>query len=209
MSLAHWNIAVSFTGLQAAALACGIDPANAELLPGKSLPLLERMESCYNSKKAWLWDDMGPHHEEGIIAKLDMLESVSLRGWESEVEPGTWGSYCAWVKAEIESRFEQQRFTRQELARWLAEIKFDSEYEFSSDPSDAVEAIAINVGIGTIKKWTPERRQELAKYRAEHGTKEAATKFNISESRLRQLLPGKKRAVESFSGFPQTKYRAQ
>jgi len=206
MNLSHWDIAADFTGVKAAALACGIDPANAELLPGKSLPLLERMESCYNSKKAWLCDDMGPHHEEGIIAKLDMLESVSLRGWASEVEPGTWGSYCDWVKAEIESRFEQQRFTRQELARWLAEIKFNSEYEFGINPSDAVQAIASNVRGGTIKKWTPERLQELAKYRAEHSTKEAATKFNISESRIRELLPGRKPAAQPFPGFPSTKY---
>ena len=206
MSLAHWNVAVSFTGLQAAALACGIDPANAELLPGKSLPLFERMESCYNSKKAWLWDDMGPHHEEGIIAKPDMLESVSLRGWASEVEPGTWGSYCNWVKAEIESRFEQQRFTRQELARWLAEIEFESKYEFGIDPSDAVQAISENVSAGTIKQWTLERLQELAEYRAEHGTQKTAAKFKISAARIRQLLPRKKPAAEPFGGFPSTKY---
>lgn len=204
VDLSHWDLAVDFTGVQAAALACGIDPANAEFLPGKSLPLFQCMQGWYNSKRDWLWGDMGPHDEDSIYAKPEMLESVRLRWWASEVEPGTWGSYCYWVKAEIESRFEQQRFTRQELVRWLAEIKFDSQYKFDIDNSGAVRSIAGDGGTGTIKRWTPERLQKLAEYRAKHGTKKAAFKFQISEARIRQLLPKKKPVMESFPGFPQS-----
>ncbi len=44
---------------------------------------------------------------------------------------------------------------------------------------------------GTQKKWTDERLAELEKYRHRHGTAKAAKKFNISDSRVRQLLPRK------------------
>ena len=208
MNLSHWDIAVDFTGSQAAALALGIDPDDTSSNRGKSLPLYQRMESCYNSKKDWLSGDMGPL-EDGLIAKSDMLESLELSWWALEREPGTWGDYCDWVKANTESRFEQQRFTRHELARWLVEIKFDSQYEFGIDSSDAVQTIAGNGGAGTEKKWTPEPLQKLAEYRAKHGTKKAADEFKISESRIRQLLPRKKPADERFGGFPTAKYKAQ
>ena len=208
MNLSHWDIAVDFTGSQAAALALGIDPDDTSSNRGKSLPLYQRMESCYNSKKDWLSGDMGPM-EDGLIAKSDMLESLKLRWWALEREPGTWGDYCDWVKANTESRFEQQCFTRHELARWLVEIKFDSQYEFGIDSSDAVQTIAGNGGAGTEKKWTPEPLQKLAEYRAKHGTKKAADEFKISESRIRQLLPRKKPADERFGGFPTAKYKAQ
>ena len=208
MNLSHWDIAVDFTGSQAAALALGIDPDDTSSKRGKSFPLYQRMESCYNSKKDWLWGDMGPM-EDGLIAKSDMLESLELRWWALEREPRTWGDYCDWVKADIESRFEQQRFTRQELVRWLAEINFDSLYKFDISSSDAVGTITGNGGAGTLKRWIPERLQKLAEYRAKHGTKKAAAEFEISESRIRQLLPSKKPATEPFGGFPTVKYRAQ
>jgi len=208
MNLSHWDIAVDFTGSQAAALALGIDPDETSSKRGKSLPLYQRMESCYNSKKDWLWGDMGPI-EDGLIAKSDMLESLELRWWALEREPCTWGDYCDWVKADNESRFEQQRFKRQELVRWLAEIKFDSQYEFGIDSSDAVQTIAGNGGAGNTKIWTPERLQKLSEYRAKHGTKKASSEFEISESRIRHLLPSKKPAAEPFGGFPTAKYRAQ
>lgn len=208
MNLSHWDIAVDFTGSQAAALALGIDPDDTSSKQGKSLPLYQRMESCYNSKKDWLWGDMGPM-EDGLIAKSDMLESLELSWWALEREPGTWGDYCDWVKTDIESHFAQQRFTRHELARWLAEVKFDSQYKFGIDSSDTVQTIEGNGGVGTKKIWTPERLQKLDEYRAKHGTKKAATHFKISESRIRQLLPSKKSAAEPFGGFPRAKYKAQ
>ena len=206
LELSHWDIAVDFTSSQAAALALGLDPSDTSSSPGKSLPLYQRMERCYNSKKDWLLGDLGPHHEENMIAKPDMLESVSLRSWASEVEPGTWGSYCDWVNTEIKSRFEQQRFARQELARWLSEIGCDSQYEFGIEPSDAVQTIPSNCEAGTIKRWTTERLEKLAEYREKHGTQKTATEFKISDSRIRQLLPSKKSAAEPFEGFPRAKY---
>jgi hypothetical protein len=206
MNSSHWDVATDFTGCQAAALALGLDPIETETKYSISLPLYIRMKRCYISKRDWLRDDMSPHNEEGVISRSDMLESVELHWWRRQVEPGTWGSYCDWVKAETESRFEHQRFTRQELTRWLVEIKFESRYKFDIDNSDAVRTIAGNGGGGTIKRWTPERKQKLAEHRAKHGIKAAATEFNISESRIRQLLPREKPPAKPFSGFPQRKY---
>lgn len=130
VNLSPWDAAVDFTGEQAAALAHGHDPAETGSPSGKKLPLFQRMESCYNSKKDWLWGDMGPHDEESINAKPDMLESVSLREWAAEVEPDAWSSYCRWYKDEAASSFEFQRFSRGEVARWLMAIQHVSGYSF-------------------------------------------------------------------------------
>ena len=146
MNLSHWNSATDFTGMQAAALACGIDPANMELLPGKSLPLVQRMESCYISKRDWLSWDMGPYDEEKIKAKHDMLDSVSLRKWASEVEPDSWRAYCHWCKDDASS-FALQRITRSEVARWLLAVQHNSHYNFDSN----------SIVVGSSNSNDPER----------------------------------------------------
>lgn len=204
MNFSHWDIAVDFTGDQAAALAFGLDPAEAGYVRESSVPLYQRMEQCYKSKRHWLWDDMGPT-EDGLIAKPDMLESIKLRWWASQVEPGTWNDYCQWSKDDAQSSFETQRFTRKELARWLAAINFTPIYQFDPDPSDGANTCADKLGSRTLKRWTPEKLEELKAYREKHGAKKTAAQFAISGARVRQLLPGEKSKSMPFWGFPAAK----
>lgn len=59
-------------------------------------------------------------------------------------------------------------------------------------------------GTGTGKRWTPERLQELSRYREEHGAKQAALKFGITEQRVRKLLPkqdAKQSPASPFQGL--------
>lgn len=42
---------------------------------------------------------------------------------------------------------------------------------------------------GTSKRWTPEELAELRSYKAAHGTKATAERFNISQARVRKLVP--------------------
>ena len=51
------------------------------------------------------------------------------------------------------------------------------------------------------KRWTDERKAELSDYREAHGTEAAAEKYNISGSRVRQLLPKKKAQPKGYSAF--------
>jgi len=48
---------------------------------------------------------------------------------------------------------------------------------------------------GVRERWTDEALAELRAYRDEHGTRAAAERFGISESRIRQLLPAEKPAA--------------
>ena len=54
---------------------------------------------------------------------------------------------------------------------------------------------------GNGKVWTPEKLAELKAYRAAHTMPETATKFGISEQRIRQLLPSKKPKRPGYSAF--------
>ncbi len=51
--------------------------------------------------------------------------------------------------------------------------------------------------------WTPEALAELKAYRDVHGTKQAASHFHISESRVRVLLPGEKPKFKGYSVYHQ------
>jgi len=56
-------------------------------------------------------------------------------------------------------------------------------------------------GAGTIKRWTPERLEELRLYRAQYGTQAASEKFEVSAQRIRDLLPGKPKPPKRAGAF--------
>lgn len=51
-------------------------------------------------------------------------------------------------------------------------------------------------------KWTPERLEELRKFKAANGTKATAEHYKISDTRVRKLAPTERPASPSFGGFP-------
>lgn len=51
------------------------------------------------------------------------------------------------------------------------------------------------------KKWTPEKLAELKAYRDAHTMLETAAHYDITEQRIRQLLPSKKAKAQPFSGL--------
>lgn len=53
------------------------------------------------------------------------------------------------------------------------------------------------------KRWTPERLAELKAYREKHSTKAAASHYNISTARIRELLPSEKPQPKGYSAFNQ------
>lgn len=51
------------------------------------------------------------------------------------------------------------------------------------------------------KVWTPEKLAEMKAYREKHGTKKAAVHYQVSESRIRKLLPSDKPKPKGYSVF--------
>ena len=66
--------------------------------------------------------------------------------------------------------------------------------------SDATTLSPVPVVAGG-KKWTLEKLAELKAYRDTHTMPETASKFGISEQRIRQLLPSGKTKAELFAGL--------
>ena len=54
---------------------------------------------------------------------------------------------------------------------------------------------------GNGKVWTPEKLAEAGAYRKKHGTKKTAAHYQVSEARIRQLLPGDKPKQKGYSAF--------
>jgi hypothetical protein len=54
---------------------------------------------------------------------------------------------------------------------------------------------------GTGKVWTTEKLAEVKAYRQKHGTKKTAAHYQVTEQRIRQLLPGEKPKAKGYSAF--------
>ena len=138
--LSHWDAVTDFTAEQAAALAVGLDPDDPAYSPTKGRHTYERMKDCYSDKKMWLAeddDDGVPKDEFALTESPSMLKSCDmdhwLRGWSYDNGNGL----ERWLQDENKSGFESQRFSRQELARWLSAIGMKSVYVFDTAPPQA------------------------------------------------------------------------
>lgn len=74
-------------------------------------------------------------------------------------------------------------------------------------PTEPAPAAAPEVkAAGQVKRWTPERLDELKAYRATHTAQDTAAHFDISTARMRELLPSDK---PKPTPFPGNVYRAK
>ena len=75
--------------------------------------------------------------------------------------------------------------------------------DFATNVFIALRALAASVPpAAPTTKWTDERKQQLAQYRAEHGTNAAAEHFGISPARVRKLLPREEEPIRPHNPFP-------
>ena len=126
--LSNWDFANDFTGEQAAALICGIDPSQTEYSRGKADPIYQRMRQCYET--AWLEVDIAndvPRPERLVDMTLASLaRDQSGRDHLMEMlcagDPGT--------------KFEKRHFGRQEISRWLKANGLKSVYKFDHELAD-------------------------------------------------------------------------
>lgn len=91
------------------------------------------------------------------------------------------------------------KFKRESVER-VAEIINKTAQTKAAPPAPIVADSASNAP-GNGKVWTPEKLAELKAYRATHTMPETATKFGISEQRIRQLLPSNKPKKKGYSAF--------
>ena len=159
VDLSHWDVAMDFTGEEAAALIVGIDPAMPGYVRTTSRPVLERMERSYGTACA----QSHPTYEFEETA--DALPSISLSSAkEDEGRPGFEHYLHGWLTDDARSGFDiPQRFDRAEIVRWLGVVDATSKYQFDLgptstrgdaeiDPSDFPDELdAANIAFRSVK----------------------------------------------------------
>ena len=133
--LTHWDFAELFSGWDAAALILGYEPRDSEDVEGKVRVVYDRMELHFQ-------------HASNAVFQEHFGDPVGLVDWDvnSSVTPlssvkllalllrclryGEETPLLDWLKDRRQSKFENQEFSRNEIAKWLDGIGMSSRYAF-------------------------------------------------------------------------------
>jgi hypothetical protein len=139
VDLSHWDFALDFNGFEAAALILGLDPEGEDENRERIKPVFERVERSYKSLRSWHETDITPS-DTGKLGHLarpnDGLESVDMAEYHKTTVPdhiyvGGPALFLSWLLDTTDrSKFSKQRFTREEISRWLLACKLHSIYPF-------------------------------------------------------------------------------
>ena len=134
-TLRHWDFATHFTGEEAAALIMGIDPNLPKSKVDTTYPIVERMRSAYQQalgEAIWAYDFKdgagGDQSLVDITEKSTGLYSYRMLDMSGHI---VWPQAGHWLNDQDESSFDAQKFTREELVRWLSAIEMKSDYHFN------------------------------------------------------------------------------
>ncbi len=135
--LSNWDFAKTFSGIEAASLILGIDPSNAGQYDGKLVPIIERMKEDYDGALAaavWAYEfrDSAKDNLPDQMAAPKLLYSHRMfdpTGYEAKVDCLMKGH---WLKNEEETKFDKQKFSREEMARWITVTGQPSIYQFEA-----------------------------------------------------------------------------
>lgn len=167
--LSHWDFSEVFTGLEAAALMIGLDPASDKL--EKTRPVVARMELSYAktlfAHKLNLWSpalaDAGIGYIE-VKNEDDPFSLGNLHSWRmaSFYEESFFEDYAnktqrglaelsterfnLWLVDENRNGFDHQLFLRYDLHTWLEELRLTSKYEFMG-PSAQADSEPQTIGV--------------------------------------------------------------
>lgn len=120
----------------------GVDPKQPGYVRTISTPVYKRMEICYNArrKRYEQTDEEAIYGDEVISVESDhMLKSSEMDSRASHAEPDNDQNFLRWLGDHSKSGVEVQRFTREELTRWLGAIGIPSKYQFAAPQLNADE----------------------------------------------------------------------
>lgn len=153
-----------------------------------------------------------------LAALQSPLRNSDTRAWEAAIESAVtngelastpqmyfWHSPSKFFDDDLNDRGSAQSYptvTARDFAVWLTAQ--------NETPSELIaawfEAMRVNSKTEAApsengKKWTKGKLEELAEYRSGHTMIETASKFGITEQRIRQLLPRKKSKANPYAGL--------
>lgn len=198
MDFSPWDRAKSFQLHEAASLIAGVMPSSKRLPDRDELPADALQYYKYLATAYVLWVTHHDQPDDPNYPKAEMLRGEPQIGSD---EP---------TLAVSIDKLAGEFVSRDELHRWVKATGIKSAYSFGPwnhtatpcvAPESQAEAPAVGASGEGSKKWIPERLAELMEYRAAHGTKKAAEKYGISDSRVRALLPTMKPKATPFASM--------
>ena len=204
MDFSAWNWATSFRVHEAACLIAGVMPISkrqptSEELPPQARPILVKLMAAYVE---WILQKKNP----------DRPKSIFLEGCPNDDGTPPEINSLAELPGSLVSREAINRF----LSEIEGELGLKSAYDFGSirktagplsmDGQRLMQATPAPMAADSAstvpgKVRTPEKLAEMKAYREKHGTKKAAAHYQVSEARIRKLLPGDKPNSKGYSAF--------
>ena len=204
MDFSAWNWATGFRLHEAACLIAGVMPISkrqptTEELPSQARPILVKLMAAYVE---WHLQKRNPDRPKSVFLEGCLNDDGTLPEINSLAKlPGSW------VRREAVNRF---------LLQLEGELGLKSAYDFGSirktadplsmDGQRLIKATPTPMAADSAstvpgKVRTPEKLAEMKAYREKHGTKKAAAHYQVSEARIRKLLPGDKPKSKGYSAF--------
>jgi hypothetical protein len=133
--LSHWDFAAEFTGYEAAALILGVEPGERHDDEYRVRVVQERLEHDYERAIAQATtESSGFEWPEIIQPRVGLLVSVKLDELWRDAADGMDAPLTNWLMDRRRPQFENQEFSRKELATWLHSAGMKSVYPFESMP---------------------------------------------------------------------------
>ena len=135
--LTHWDFAEQFSGWEAAALILGNEPRDSEDFQGRIQVVSDRMELHFQQALNAIFqehfgDPVGLEEWE-VNPQVTPLASVKLSALHRRcVLYGEETPLSDWFEDRRHSKFENQEFSRNDIANWLDAIGMSSRYAFRS-----------------------------------------------------------------------------
>lgn len=132
--LSDWDIATDFTGDQIAALILGIDPRQSDFKSSSAEPALKRVKEGYVCALKWHYGQVVDFEPMDAPLQLqkEMFESLALKREAALVtDIRSAHDFVDWLHSEA-ALYENQRFSREDVIRWLAVVGLRSRYRFAA-----------------------------------------------------------------------------
>lgn len=144
--LTDWDVASDFTGDEVTALVLGSDPSSVDYIGSTRKPLYRKLETAYNAARRWhALDDASPMlwDEIGVPSKEKLLQSTSVAQALLHFDSDETENLARWLASDECASFSTQRFTRAEVARWLAACEIPSVYKFADSKFSKVDSLSL------------------------------------------------------------------
>lgn len=169
VDLSSWDLAISFTGREAAYLILGVDPSGPDASKHSVRHIYERMANAFNGAIAQAeftafvepaFPSGPPKESKSGMMEYEALRCVALTERAKHYsEHGDVSALKGWLE-HSEISFEKQKFSRMELDRWLKENKMKSAYQFDATISSEVGPISAQDVEPEVEKSLSKRERD-------------------------------------------------